>query len=58
MNQEMPISKEAEFEKLLAAAAELMGQNLRKENAIQESQSTMLQERFSVRAGEQNGNSQ
>jgi hypothetical protein len=52
MNQEMSISKEAEFEKLHAAAAELMGQNLRKENAIQESQSTMLQKRFSVRAGE------
>jgi hypothetical protein len=58
MNQKMSISKAAEFEKLLAAAAELMGQKLRKENATPESQSTKIEERFFRRAGEQNGNSE
>jgi hypothetical protein len=51
MNQEMSISKAAEFEKLLAAAAELMGQKLRKENATPESQSTKIEERLFGRAG-------
>jgi hypothetical protein len=57
MNQKMSISKAAEFEKLLAAAAELMGQKLRKENATPESQSTKIEKRFSVERGSKNGNS-
>jgi hypothetical protein len=57
MNQKMSISKAAEFEKLLAVAAELMGQKLRKENATPESQSTKIEEKFSVERGSKNGNS-
>jgi len=57
MNQKMSISKAAEFEKLLAVAAELMGQKLRKENATPESQSTKIEEKSSVERGSKNGNS-